>query len=1002
MNEETGVISQAVCGETTEPKRGWLEYSIGKCECNSLSTDAGGTYGPVQSVFDGEACAGYSVYSKKLGRRVECAGHGTFQKPKFPYGTCSTDFVAFTRDALFHPFIEKVHDSRDSKWVWRAHSIFTHLNLTYRLLNDEIVYMRDVYSDAIAGNISTCGSQTKPYLPSIRFDKIQIPAQRVSFNVTVWQLINNCVSCACDSNGDIFPYNPACITTYALYYSGLDNLIAYPMCRAEWVSEIDPGFFNETGANYRELDSVRKCVKEWNVVALDVDAAPIAPENATLVCVDAFRVRYDRNVYGTFQCNNVVQRNIDKAIWLALGPGNYTLQCASEPIQPYSNTLGAFYGLFDYQLPGLSFLDEVWGEEQYRFVAQVLNGERWFRFDPETRFNETVTLLSEDLLDDYLISWVSPYLNVTFTPYQNLTKYTGNPNASGSFEDLLNQILQLFQPIGVAFQYLDQNFEWKNPALNQFGSPLQQIDLVDVLVNRRLYELFQYGRNYSTLYSQPGLAALVANMDRTNGFFNGYAVNFTSSVNTIRITFPVDLDDFYLLSRSGQMCCRVVSPKRGDVVDCYCFNSTTLDPYDPFVYDQQYVDYLNATLSALSEEWNYYYETDPGNETILVAIAETFLLTIATEGVGMTMVPESFYSVSPSVNVSWTLPVRYGRDHQFGPNQSVDLGLMYFEEWRTQFNVSEAPQNWLSVGMAPAQFSEAWRVLEELIVLNRTLPINEPLRAAYAALSSSRDGGGDLWSRPIDFEDENDLIYLKRIWATFLAPRRCSRALECSNFGLGDACIFDEMSLYVPWRSGDPTVPTNHLSGDEGGCTANQNFQQGFWDPQTFNQACVSGYGPVELVGNTTTVLDTPSVPIWFLDGNYSECSAPFQQSVVCGFGGVGLNVTQSSNLTLQIQTYRNQYGNVYTPRCLFLNYRNETYLNTNQTFSVNLQSWVSDTNVITAIGERVFRNQVEISLGDVECGNSVLFTNEAVRFWGGEVFRDTPSKFVSRLTIEI
>ncbi len=99
------------------------------------------------------------------------------------------------------------------------------------------------------------------------------------------------------------------------------------------------------------------------------------------------------------------------------------------------------------------------------------------------------------------------------------------------------------------------------------------------------------------------------------------------------------------------------------------------------------------------------------------------------------------------------------------------------------------------------EYTVSWRKLTDMVYLNHTLPPNYAL---------ANDSAG-FAMRPVNLSADKD--YLKNIYYTFLAPRRCSTDDECLYSAQGATCVLDT-TFYIPWRNGD--VPVAGYTGDEG------------------------------------------------------------------------------------------------------------------------------------------------------------------------------------------
>lgn len=135
------------------------------------------------------------------------------------------------------------------------------------------------------------------------------------------------------------------------------------------------------------------------------------------------------SIIGTISCNNAVYRTIDMAAYIGY---QQPLQC-NGTITPYSNANGQFYGLFLDQEPGLSFVQGVFTPAHYEFVAQVVNGQRWFSAD----LNVSVNLLDPPMVGQYIISWINDTIqSEATTPVPTASRVFVVTNKSWDFQGL--------------------------------------------------------------------------------------------------------------------------------------------------------------------------------------------------------------------------------------------------------------------------------------------------------------------------------------------------------------------------------------------------------------------------------------------------------------------------------------------------------------------------------------------------------------------------------------
>ncbi len=883
--------TKIACGESTLPKRG-IPTDDG-CECKSITTDAGGIFGAVQSIFTGEACECALIYNPNTKVRELCANHGTCIPPHFPYGTCSKDYTQFLADSLYTPFIAKTYlDGEYSEYLFAQDSIIKYNGSYYQLVEDTI-RISFVQQQILGQYFDTCNSHTKFTTKyGIRFvDAFPLIKKSVGVNYTLWSLVNDCVGCTCDGNGDLLIENPSCLFTNTSVTTVQNS---HKPCRGEWTTEIDPFFFNNS-ANNRELDWIRTCVHDFDITfnsTMDIFPTQTMEGEVEMTCATANRTAgaYSYNKYGTLLCNNVVHRNIDQALYMKMG--NYSRQCEREPITKYSSVLGEYYGLFYNALPGLTFDGETWTAENYQFIGQLLNHKRY-----------SAEIVNEQLLDDYLVSWID---NIIVT-----TKKFVELQPSYEFNVVVAIFLSLasYASTGVVYEFGNETSYYLNHDNNP-GSPLREF----FTFNNSIIDVFHFGRNYTDFYRKPGIATVLPSYRRNN--------DTSMKINALRVTLPFDLEYMELYNRNGTHCATILTPKKGDVVEITCRDS------DPFLYDDNAFDLSNENFANSS--WGQLY-----NETGNISVVFNYLALISTEGVQVKLVPLDFYSIAENVDVAFSIDTYYEKidelslflnnpiQHHFGPDPQINNGEMYHSDWVREFqwdqylndtistDFFDAYNSMFDVGYVSVSFNDAWKNLTDRIYLNHTLPYNVLL--------------DNVTGTPLNYSSEEDLKYLRDIWHTFLAPRQCSTNAECFNNDLGEACVFSRDN-YTSWRSGDMVEDG---IGDEGGCLCDKSYEDGFF--KNFCDECWDGYGPI------------------------GDCKYPFAYNRKCGPGGSDGVTVEQTHWNITVKNYKK--GGVR--ECLAIVVDSLMYERAHENEDVDLyvQSWMNGTEIINKIGEEYYLN---------------------------------------------
>jgi hypothetical protein len=547
------------------------------------------------------------------------------------------------------------------------------------------------------------------------------------------------------------------------------------------------------------------CYTAYTII-FDGEVTTINNDLYEITCVNAVTVLPLINYnYGKIYCNNAYQRNIDKALWIYLGEDNYTLQCANEPIKPYDTP--DFYGLL---------------EEYNSTRIELILGNKLVPLD----------ILDEKFFDDYLISWVSPYINRTYEDV-NIGQL-GNIVPLDSITQLIFLFFETYST-NVIYDFLNER--WTNFSNNGIGSPYRVINTTNY------YDLLVASRNYSGFYSMPGIALILPTYRRQ--FQN--LTNLTSdAVNSIIFTPPVNLESVSIYARNGTLCGHVLYPRANISITVSC-------GFDPFLYDANYLEFFDQITdliiqSTTAEEFTIYFSA------------------LATEGVRVNIVPENFHGIGTSLLNSFTTPYK---DHCITNNNFTfptpdlchtfagaintipNFANYYFNDWYTNQgyvpvgtemnNTLNNFYNWfnLSFTQSPIDLSTIWQNIDDFPLHN--------INISYPVLDCTVN-----------------ITYCYIVWHTWLAPRKCTFNDECENNALGNQCIFPDNEIPpIGWRQGNG----DKSLGIEGGCICDYDYDAGFHTQ--FCDVCQSGYGPTD------------------------NCTLPVANELVCGIDGiVSLNVT--------------------------------------------------------------------------------------------------------------
>jgi hypothetical protein len=289
-------------------------------------------------------------------------------------------------------------------------------------------------------------------------------------------------------------------------------------------------------------------------------------------------------------------------------------------------------------------------------------------------------------------------------------------------------------------------------------------------------------------------------------------------------------------------------------------------------------------------------------------------------------------------------------------------------------------------------YGTLWDALTHQIVSQHRFPANAPLRAAYLQAGAA--------PRAIDYAAPADQQYLRDLYYTYFAPRRCSADWQCKGFSAHGAaditCEYPALG-YTPWRNGDPAF-ADGVQGDEGGCACGDRFQDGFWfvrsssgvatlmrkrDLQSFCVHCQAGYGPEDtqawvaaLDYQRQVLLRIPDYvsrhgawplydPAVFPEtGNFTLvestafCRWPVftttRATTICGGRG---SVTKRQWTTPEVlHVYPDAYGNQLTPACTALLLNGTLLLNQNG--SLAMQSFAGGGLRLNVVADTAYLRQ--------------------------------------------
>ena len=337
---------------------------------------------------------------------------------------------------------------------------------------------------------------------------------------------------------------------------------------------------------------------------------------------------------------------------------------------------------------------------------------------------------------------------------------------------------------------------------------------------------------------------------RQPGFVTSISGFAASQVGLVQFTPSFDGDYFQLITQSGAVCGTLLRVTKGTryLLDCRAIQQFA--PNDTQLPDvHAAIATTNASLNAATAVVENGLQLAGGGVALLELFELAFFIaafvamgTTDLGGMRAHYTPADFFA---PLNSTAAFPDRYVFDTAAG---------FYLDGWFRALvqpyflDPSELVVLLENDNTNHTTYNEAWEQLAAQIVTEHRWPFNAPLRGAYEALEAA----GGAWSRPLDLQDPADQQYLFGVWASRLAPRRCTHDVECQTWSRAGAaaaaaaaaatCVFDAADAR-PWRNGDGYT-SSASAGDEGGCDAHRTQALGFWNASLLNTDCVWGLGP--------------------------------------------------------------------------------------------------------------------------------------------------------------
>jgi hypothetical protein len=636
----------------------------------------------------------------------------------------------------------------------------------------------------------------------------------------------------------------------------------------------------------------------------------------------------DPFIVGDIQCNSFIERELN-CQFVRFVPG-YVPQCTSQSISCFNFTLGYAFGAFWDQNPKFQYNipRANWTEAHYRGIASTIN-------------NKTYSL-GGDLVDPYL-----PSVQKDYYWFVNVTSL-----------DVLSKPLS-----AVDFSYVPE-ISQAEPYSYQAGVRPPPTTYTEntypftTAIDTCILSL-------STGASITGCAGLIwEGLDylqwREPGYIEYLPISPGEIVYSLDITTTYNFSGIQLYNVAGELCGQVLRPlgtgSSTTRISCVSSTNNTITTGG----------YLQVRFLGVSNFWDI-----PGEK--LTSSLPTLKDTLVSWGV-----VSSLYSTSEYINLIYGMAYAFFNLGLLLVDISLSFPHMASKEGLFVYSTTYQ-LNYGEVTAGSTDITSQWDEVANLILNNNSYPRNTALEARVLIQGYT--------TNPISYSSVEDLDYLYRFWATWLAPRLCSEDTPCRTFGLGK-CIFSESILPSQyWYNGDVESPGYDLPPgvQEGGCLVYSSWEQGYYDSYLFGATCKPGYGPLSidqwgkiLQYNATIAKTLPNISPFNVT---ISSAAQFEQDLACkfpvgkdplnapfvdfnmcgGHGEVEFSSSIEGQFELPFYTYKQYY---LTPQCTGLSYKGEYYTFNGTLDIFNLQ-YVSSYTIISIVNEVVYLN-----------GSSCLFTS--------------------------
>lgn len=920
------------CGSTRNPPTGKLVFdqrtALARCECASFNyVDPLGKFigAGSQTQFTGDACEAAVWLNPVLGTQPQTCGGFTHVRPHFRLGWCSFDLDDYAADPLWTPAIRVRAETLRATEVTLNESVAIIEGNFWMLPRGTIVSW-----PTIVGNVRACGAFPVGVDATILSAGLLDERPRVVRpNVTVW----NC--------SVAYPTFLTPVRTCDVVATVWTNASEFRWCGPEFATN------NRTCV---------LAVNRWDDVAAAANASFSFPFNTptslAFVCANGTNEAYDvaalyeSTVLGALDCNNAVHRMADAFLGEIRG-NQYQLRCPYA-VTLYNNVLGSFFGLMWDQIPDLKFPDDCAAQctaQHLRLLSSLFNDRMCFGADA----------LPLEMDDRALAAYGRSLVNRTFT---SLVGDNGTAEAARIIEivftqtDFQNFTLSFFRNSEVAIAAIilgnalvyDGIYTPFNPRvppapateLAYAGPAIHDETFVHQMFSLETVLYGWYFLSFGPPYDMAFLRSTVTNDTvLLQHIVDSVAGNYSLSNTILRTT----RHPRYVLPGLWQTLVGDIRPEAftlrfgrdADLVEVYDGHyrlCATLSGVRAGT---------NATLSCASHQWTF-------NESALVAhvnraldVARAYFDAHADD-IGSTLrddvfayLPVSFKMLVLGMlnDVEAFMKIRVVDSlatYADGVPDPNEMSTYHYQYRVMDTNTYAAPVDFSRIVSSDVAngttYAQTWDALTDAIVVQKTWPFNGVWDAFVSQRATS--------CRAMNVSDARDRTFLVDFWNAVVAPRRCSRTAQCSDFNRAATeaeCVFP--TGHVPWRNGGTDDATTGLAfGDEGGCACTSSapaLSAGFFDAAFFCQRCAAGWGPEtpeqwaqavryrESYANLTGVDDFP------LAQNLSQptlCAFPYVNDRVCGGSGAVRRAQTAETVSMVVQPDPHDAADLKSPAC--------------------------------------------------------------------------------------